>query len=487
MSGARKSASKSWDFDVSSLDSWVDPTEASPVQQQGPAPTSSRQAVQIRSKVVDFDRHREKSPRVIRSRDTPQLPLPEPSRQSALKPHTTIADHAGNQPRRPRKIDEWGKEVAADKSSSNYTAPQQRAGGALSEIRGDVDVETLINVPGASRDTELALRKSAAQEDDSLTSRLSVLERQISREVRKREEAEALARQARIAREEAENAARVMAAQVEAERKARETAERQAFEEAARHGEERKARQAAERALCELQAKGPSSPAPADALSMGGKTQTAATGFDDSQSAARVFQNFGGTPMAVAEENSSDDSQPARRSLSETIMVGRGRNGQRQVEVVYGGLNGRATNRQSTSLSSPTKRPSILASGSARGELALSSGFRTNPENILASTEYAEQKRAEEALEKGLPVVELTYQKDTGADAERNQRVRERIVGDPLVREAVALITYYLHLDKKPELLEKVVETLDVLRRRLSQIDMKVMGIRATALNHQMA
>jgi hypothetical protein len=331
------------------------------------------------------------------------------------------------------------------------------------------------------RSNRRSFEAPVAEDHGDLRSRLVKLERMAAREAEKRAQAEQEAKLERQNREHAEAEARRIASELRTEKAAREAAQRQQFDEAARYGEERKARVVAERTIQELQEKiaGPFRP------STDGKTTfEQRDGASGGYSADRVFQNFkGGGPEAL--DASSDDvagRKPAREIIN---MPGRFGQPSRTVEVVRTGASPRAvpfgTQRRMTS--------TILSSDSPRGRLALNSGFRTNPESILAQTEGEEQRQASGELAAGLTPTDLIVRtsediikSNEAVDARRLQQMREKVGRDPLVRDIVQAVSMMMTMEGKPDMVAKVVALLTTVRRNLSVAEMKVMGSTASGM-----
>jgi hypothetical protein len=350
--------------------------------------------------------------------------------------------------------------------------------------------------PVAKRDTVRRLLGSphlrAAEGLGDLKTRFVKMERLALREAEKRAKAEMDARAERASREMAEAEAQRVAAALQEEVKARQTAEAAQFEDAARYGEERKARLIAERTLQELQERLASSPGQkVDAGDSAASTSSAplfsrsGNPAEDALSASRVFQNFRPETPGDNQAAADDDAVAGRKPLRELITVPSrpGRLG-RTVEVVHATTPSRAAPTSSLRRMTST----ILSSGSQRAVLALSSGFRTNPERILGQTESEEQRQAASEAAAGLPPIELTvktsddHQREIdAAEVIRVQKMRERLGQNPLVRDTLRAVQLEMTMDGKPDATAKLTELLSSIRRNLSAFEMKVMGAAAAS------
>jgi hypothetical protein len=68
------------------------------------------------------------------------------------------------------------------------------------------------------------------------------------------------------------------------------------------------------------------------------------------------------------------------------------------------------------------------------------------------------------------------------SDDQRLQQARERVASDPLVVDVCRAVSLMGQMEGKPDVVQRVSDLLASVRRRLSGIEMKVMGAAANAV-----
>jgi len=378
---------------------------------------------------------------------------PEPHRNGAAHPEAPAVAPTGIRMVRPQADAHAGEESA--RLQGRIGRLEQRV-AELSAVRTDLD-----------RQLAAAQRKAGNEAD--------LRERAEDRLREAAAKAAAAEDKCRSALQEAREARAVLAE----EKKQRLTLSMRVNEAEARYGEERKAKEAAERQFREaserFEAERRRGQGSGPAWDTGNSGADPAPG---TMNAATVFGRMGGA------ETSSDaaDSNGGRKLPREVISVPPMKPGlrPRAVEVVRAEVPGRnggpGQPRPAPDPSAEAAVTAVLQPGldAVRPRMTLAatlSPYRTNPERMF---EAAEQARASQ--------FRSTEPRAAVSDDQRLQQARERVASDPLVVDVCRAVSLMGQMEGKPDVVQRVSDLLASVRRRLSGIEMKVMGAAANTV-----